>query len=762
VDPLALHSPFVGAADWLDAIPVAACVVDQQLQVRLANPRFRTLLPRRSASLSDLFRECDAGLPASVLQEALLNGTARAEFLPVDSNRRHLLQGGKITTNLEEGCLLTVFPLEYPISEAETRYRLLAGDVAADGLVLFDESGAVFHANQAAASLRGTQPPRLQRMSWSVIYPLVTDFRHVVQEVETSGRWEGETKIERYDGGLATLDVVVTHLEQGVYCAHERDVSLQKLAEYVFLETERLNEAFFSQSLDGFFITLSDAPIEQERLSESGYVNRLLDEFRLAKANDAALVQFGLDRTGFSDCTFGELFGPPARAHAMLSTLLAQGRHHAELPLLVQGIARIIEGSYIVLRDDDEKIIGFFGIQRDITERKQNEALLLQRTRTLEGLYELATTAGTGEEMAGQMLHRIAALLDFPIVCLTAQVFGGRTWMLAPGSAVKVTENIGRAGTLASKVLAEGRPLKTTAGWSELFGGSAPEGYGGRLSFVGCPVRGRDGQVYGALCAAGSCLPEEESESLRLIELFAAYTGHEFERQLLSEQVLKARNLELLGRITAGVAHEVRNPLNAIASITEALRLDLGSANQYDDYLNHMGAQVKRLSTLMQDLLELGRPLNASLLHEEAVDDIIAAGLSLWRQSNQGRHVEVHGKLPGMSILADGARMQQALINVLDNAAQHSRPDTALQVFVEQSGNRVRLRIVDQGAGIPADALDKVFEPFFTRRRLGTGLGMSIVKHIIEAHGGTVSVRNNEPGPGATAEFILPLYKSIR
>jgi signal transduction histidine kinase len=175
-----------------------------------------------------------------------------------------------------------------------------------------------------------------------------------------------------------------------------------------------------------------------------------------------------------------------------------------------------------------------------------------------------------------------------------------------------------------------------------------------------------------------------------------------------------------------------------------------------------MGAQVKRLSTLMQDLLELGRPLNASLLHEEAVDDIIAAGLSLWRQSNQGRHVEVHGKLPGMSILADGARMQQALINVLDNAAQHSRPDTALQVFVEQSGNRVRLRIVDQGAGIPADALDKVFEPFFTRRRLGTGLGMSIVKHIIEAHGGTVSVRNNEPGPGATAEFILPLYKSIR
>ncbi len=218
--------------------------------------------------------------------------------------------------------------------------------------------------------------------------------------------------------------------------------------------------------------------------------------------------------------------------------------------------------------------------------------------------------------------------------------------------------------------------------------------------------------------------------------------------------------MELLGKITAGVAHEVRNPLNAIASITEALRLELGADSAYDDYLDHMRSQVRRLSALMQDLLELGRPLNVNLVHEEAIDELVASALALWRRANPNRPVGLHGKLAGVMIRTEGARLQQALINILDNAHQHSPAGTRLEVYLDATGDGVRLRVVDEGPGFAPDALARIFEPFFTLRRTGTGLGMSIVKQIIEAHGGTVWVRNNEPLPGATVGFLIPSFET--
>jgi signal transduction histidine kinase len=97
------------------------------------------------------------------------------------------------------------------------------------------------------------------------------------------------------------------------------------------------------------------------------------------------------------------------------------------------------------------------------------------------------------------------------------------------------------------------------------------------------------------------------------------------------------------------------------------------------------------------------------------------------------------------------------MMNLLDNAAQHSPDSCEIQMIIDRSADRMcRVRITDLGSGIPKEILPRIFEPFFSTRKGGTGLGMGIVKHIVEAHQGTVSIENTDPPPGCTVEIRLP------
>ena len=109
-------------------------------------------------------------------------------------------------------------------------------------------------------------------------------------------------------------------------------------------------------------------------------------------------------------------------------------------------------------------------------------------------------------------------------------------------------------------------------------------------------------------------------------------------------------------------------------------------------------------------------------------------------------------------VRADPTKFQQILFNLLENACDHSPENGAilLEVAEAEEGFSV-LRIVDRGSGVPPELLAKVFQPFFTTRKGGTGLGLSLVKHFVELHGGSIALFNNRPGPGCTVEIRLPL-----
>jgi two-component system NtrC family sensor kinase len=241
----------------------------------------------------------------------------------------------------------------------------------------------------------------------------------------------------------------------------------------------------------------------------------------------------------------------------------------------------------------------------------------------------------------------------------------------------------------------------------------------------------------------------------------------EEEKAKLEARLREAQKMEVIGSLAGGVAHEVRNPLNAIMALTDALDREVGGNPEYKTFMMHMRTQVDRLTTLMNDLLELGKPVEQSKLLTESLTEIVAISVDAWKQSKFGRGREVTvvlaGSAEGAYILADSKKLQQVFINLLDNAAQHSAEGSPVRIAVLPPANgQVEVQVVDAGAGIPADILPRVFDTFFTTRRGGTGLGLSIVKHIIEKHGGSIVLANNDPPPGCTATVMLPVLEVSR
>jgi signal transduction histidine kinase len=111
-------------------------------------------------------------------------------------------------------------------------------------------------------------------------------------------------------------------------------------------------------------------------------------------------------------------------------------------------------------------------------------------------------------------------------------------------------------------------------------------------------------------------------------------------------------------------------------------------------------------------------------------------------------------------VTAQGRRLEQAILNILENAAQHSPEGSEIQLIIDRPlEGKCKVKVVDRGSGVPEEFLERVFEPFVSTRKGGTGLGLCIVKNTVEALGGGVVISNNDPPPGCTVELTLPLAR---
>jgi two-component system phosphate regulon sensor histidine kinase PhoR len=218
----------------------------------------------------------------------------------------------------------------------------------------------------------------------------------------------------------------------------------------------------------------------------------------------------------------------------------------------------------------------------------------------------------------------------------------------------------------------------------------------------------------------------------------------------------------------ANVSHELRTPLTAIKGTVETLRDGaVDDPEVRDRFLETVEDETDRLIRLVNDLLVLSRADSAALnLQRQPLDLVDLARATTSKLAPQARVRDIALKVeagPGVpQAMADPDRVEQVLVNLLDNACKYSRPGGTVTVLVEETqGQQLRVEVQDQGIGIPAEELPRIGERFYRADRArsrvegGSGLGLAIAQALVEAHGGHLTLQSEE-GQSTVASFTLP------
>jgi signal transduction histidine kinase len=223
------------------------------------------------------------------------------------------------------------------------------------------------------------------------------------------------------------------------------------------------------------------------------------------------------------------------------------------------------------------------------------------------------------------------------------------------------------------------------------------------------------------------------------------------------ETVRRTERLAALGQLTAGLAHELRNPLGTIRASAEML----GKRASVDDEIagelaGYITAEVERANLLVTRFLDFARPLSLKKASSD-INAMVDRAVEAVARENRGRGDRIHKNLDPAVVLihADPDLLERVLVNLIVNALEASPPDATVTVKTRQAGGAVEITVLDRGLGVAADLREQIFNPFFTTKATGVGLGLAISARIVGEHGGTIRV-DSEPGRGAAFTVSLP------
>lgn len=324
------------------------------------------------------------------------------------------------------------------------------------------------------------------------------------------------------------------------------------------------------------------------------------------------------------------------------------------------------------------------------------------------------------------------------------------------------------ASSLIGEVITSGRPLHIPDVRQETrYRVSDMAKQEGLCTLLSIPLRTKTA-VIGVLnvyTGEPRCFDEDD---IRLLTLLASQSAIAIENATLHrdemearEQLRQSEKLASLGTLSAGLAHELRNPLNTVSMLMYAMAQDMAQdaagASPYAADVDVMQSELQRMSLLIEQFLEFARP-RPPHFQRERIEEIMEETLLLI-----GPEARTHGvvlvkewpkELP--KVWADGTQIKQVFLNILLNAVQAMPQGGRLTIRLYVSGGNLLTAITDQGAGIPPDVRAKLFEPFFSTKQGGTGLGLSISQRIIEGHNGRLRLFS-KPGAGTSVVVRLPL-----
>ncbi|MEO6911326.1 MAG: ATP-binding protein, partial [Edaphobacter sp.] len=235
----------------------------------------------------------------------------------------------------------------------------------------------------------------------------------------------------------------------------------------------------------------------------------------------------------------------------------------------------------------------------------------------------------------------------------------------------------------------------------------------------------------------------------------------------LGQELEVARRLAAIGRLTAGVGHEVKNPINAMVVHLELLRGklaggDVSALAGAQRHVDILAGEMQRLDRVVQTLADFSRPMELHL-HEQDLRRVVGAVTELTAAEMQENGVQVVIESPAEQVMVrvDAELMQQALLNLMLNGMQAMTSGGRMRVTIRREHPFAVVEVADEGEGIPAELLPRIFELYFTTKAKGSGIGLATTYRILQMHGGAMDVRSNtdatSPERGTTFTLRLPI-----
>ena len=230
----------------------------------------------------------------------------------------------------------------------------------------------------------------------------------------------------------------------------------------------------------------------------------------------------------------------------------------------------------------------------------------------------------------------------------------------------------------------------------------------------------------------------------------------------MEKQISENEKLVSLANLTAGVAHEVRNPLNSIAITIQRLQIEFNpkrdeDTEEYRSLMSMMKKEVERINVIVTDLLDFSSPFSPKKTRF-SVDEFLTENVTLFKEEAAKKNVRVIKQTNNHNteFFGDREKLTQVLINLLRNALDATAEMGTITVFSEiNKDQKWEIKVKDNGEGIPKNNLNHIFDIYFTTKGTGSGLGLYITRKIIQAHKGSIELKPNV-GKGVTAVISLP------
>ncbi len=258
---------------------------------------------------------------------------------------------------------------------------------------------------------------------------------------------------------------------------------------------------------------------------------------------------------------------------------------------------------------------------------------------------------------------------------------------------------------------------------------------------------------------SGNHLLAPKSGPRELQELAQAFDSMLVDLKKSQEDLTKAAKLAVVGELASAMSHEVRTPLGILKSSAQILMREKGLSAEAKEVCGFILSETERMNKLIDTLLDAGRTRPQEIVWQDIVA-LINRTVSMLNTQNKNHKatIEILG-IKKLMVACDTEQITQVLLNLLINAMQAAEQNVHIQIKIYQQKQNAIIEIHDNGPGIPQAAIDKIFDPFFTQRKGGIGLGLAVVKKIIEAHQGKIEAGRSELG-GALFKIRLPIKKN--